>query len=153
MASFHLCSIRKKISYQNWSYFKIYDKLLPVLCSIRKKTSYQKWSCFKIYGNLLPVQHKKKKTSYQKWSCFKIYGKYKVFLMTVYMIFKYSKRFRFAPSFNQKIKFWILTQKLHIHIYLATQHRDTLPLFFTICLPMTTSKLKVTPTNVSKMCT
>ena len=29
-------------------------------------------------------------------------GKYKIFLMAVYMIFKYSKRFRFAPSFNKR---------------------------------------------------
>jgi hypothetical protein len=27
-------------------------------------------------------------------------GKYKIFLMTVYIIFKYGKRFRYAPSFN-----------------------------------------------------
>ena len=27
-------------------------------------------------------------------------GKHKIFLMAVYIIFKYSKRFRFAPSFN-----------------------------------------------------
>ena len=27
-------------------------------------------------------------------------GKYKIFLMAVYIIFKYGKRFRFAPSFN-----------------------------------------------------
>ena len=33
-------------------------------------------------------------------NCYKFYGKYKIFLMAVYMIFKYSKRFRFAPSFN-----------------------------------------------------
>ena len=26
----------------------------------QEKTSYQKWSYFKIYGKLLPVQHKKK---------------------------------------------------------------------------------------------
>jgi hypothetical protein len=28
-------------------------------------------------------------------------GKYKIFLMTVYMIYKYGKRFRYAPSFNK----------------------------------------------------
>ena len=28
-------------------------------------------------------------------------GKYKIFLMPVYMIYFYSKRFRFAPSFNK----------------------------------------------------
>ena len=33
-------------------------------------------------------------------NCYKFYGKCKVFLMAVYMIFKYGKRFRFAPSFN-----------------------------------------------------
>ena len=33
-------------------------------------------------------------------NCFKFYGKYKIFLMPVYMIYFYSKRFRFAPSFN-----------------------------------------------------
>ena len=33
-------------------------------------------------------------------------GKYKIFLMAVYIIFKYGKRFRFAPSFN-KFSFWI----------------------------------------------
>ena len=32
--------------------------------------------------------------------CYKIYGKCKNFLMAVCMIFKYSKRFRYAPSFN-----------------------------------------------------
>jgi hypothetical protein len=34
---------------------------------------------------------------------YKIYGKCKNFLMAVYMIFKYSKRFRFTPSFNYPI--------------------------------------------------
>ena len=34
-------------------------------------------------------------------------GKYKIFLMAVYIIFKYGKRFRFAPSFNN----WVLTYK------------------------------------------
>ena len=32
-------------------------------------------------------------------------GKYKIFLMAVYMIFKYGKRFRCAPSFNYVIMF------------------------------------------------
>ena len=31
-------------------------------------------------------------------------SKYKIFSMTVYMIFKYSKRFQCAPSFNSKSK-------------------------------------------------
>ena len=31
-------------------------------------------------------------------------GKYKIFLMAVYIIFKYGKRFRFAPSFNYSKK-------------------------------------------------
>jgi hypothetical protein len=31
-------------------------------------------------------------------------GKYKIFLMTVYIIFKYGKRFRYAPSFNKCIQ-------------------------------------------------
>ena len=44
-----------------------------------------------------------KKTSSQKWSCHKIYGKCKIFLMAVYLIFKYGKRFRCAPSFNKNI--------------------------------------------------
>ena len=35
--------------------------------------------------------------------CYKIYGKCKNFLMAVYMIFKYSKRFRYAPSFNKML--------------------------------------------------
>ena len=35
--------------------------------------------------------------------CQKIWGKYKIFLMAVYMIFKYSKRFHFAPSFNNDL--------------------------------------------------
>ena len=35
--------------------------------------------------------------------CYKIYGKCKIFLMPVYMIFKYSKRFRYAPSFNKNV--------------------------------------------------
>ena len=30
-------------------------------------------------------------------------GKYKIFLMTVYMIFKEGKRFRCAPSFNKYV--------------------------------------------------
>ena len=46
---------------------------------------------------------KDKQTFYQKWSCHKIYGKYKIFLMAVYMIFKYGKRFRFA---NLKLNFF-----------------------------------------------
>ena len=41
--------------------------------------------------------------SYQKWSCLKIYCKCKIFLTSVYMIFQYSKRFRFAPSFNNPV--------------------------------------------------
>ena len=35
------------------------------------------------------------------WICHKIYCKYKIFLMAVYMIFKYSKWFCFASSFNK----------------------------------------------------
>ena len=31
-------------------------------------------------------------------------GKYNIFLMAVYLIFKYGKRFRFAPSFNNDVK-------------------------------------------------
>jgi hypothetical protein len=31
-------------------------------------------------------------------------GKYKIFLMAVYMIYKYGKRFRYAPSFNNEVK-------------------------------------------------
>ena len=31
---------------------------------------------------------------------YNFYGKCKIFLMAVYMIFKYGKRFRYAPSFN-----------------------------------------------------
>ena len=45
-----------------------------------------------------------KKISYQKWSCLKIYCKHKIFFIPVYMNFKYSKRFRFAPSFNKIYK-------------------------------------------------
>ena len=64
---------------------------------------YQNWSCFISLCKCLHVQYKKK-TFYQKWSCFKFLCKHKIFLTPVYMIFKYGKRFRFAPSFNQ-IKF------------------------------------------------
>jgi hypothetical protein len=46
---------------------------------------------------------RRKKTFSQKWSCHKIYCKCKIFLTCVYMIFKHSKRFRFAPSFNYKL--------------------------------------------------
>ena len=42
----------------------------------------------------------RKKTSYQKWSCLKIYCKHKIFLTPVYIYLKYSKRFRFTPSFS-----------------------------------------------------
>ena len=37
-------------------------------------------------------------------------GKYKIFLMAVYIIFKYGKRFRFAPSFNYP-KIFIKSQR------------------------------------------
>ena len=43
----------------------------------------------------------RKKTFYQKWSSYKFLCKHKNFLTGVYMIFKYSKQFRFAPSFNK----------------------------------------------------
>ena len=33
-------------------------------------------------------------------NCYKFLCKHKIFLTGVYMIFKYGKRFRFAPSFN-----------------------------------------------------
>ena len=46
------------------------------------------------------LEQEKKKTSSQKWGSYKIYGKCNIFLMAVYLIFKYSKRFRFAPSFK-----------------------------------------------------
>ena len=43
----------------------------------------------------------RKKSFSQKGSCLKISCKHKIFLTSVYMIFKYSKRFRFAPLFNK----------------------------------------------------
>jgi hypothetical protein len=34
-------------------------------------------------------------------NCYKFYCKHKIFLMAICMIYKYGKRFRFAPSFNK----------------------------------------------------
>ena len=53
------------------------------------------------------------------------YGKYKIFLMAVYMIFKYSKRFCFAPSFNNLYVFFDLT---HFR-KLGQKYRNILPRF------------------------
>ena len=54
-----------------------------------------------------------KTTFSQKWSCLKIYCKYKVFFTPVYMIFKYGKRFRCAPSFNNALNVPPTCQILH----------------------------------------
>ena len=65
---------------------------------------------------------------YKVRSCFKIYGKCKIFLMAVYMIFKYSKRFRFAPLFNDRMHRWIFIifqQILDLQNYLKTKTLKT----------------------------
>ena len=78
MANFCLCSIRKNNFSQK---MELSQNLWQIACVASKKNSFLK-----------------------KWSCHKIYGKCKIFLMAVFMIFKYSKRFRFAPSFNYGMK-------------------------------------------------
>ena len=100
MATFCLCSIKTfpkkmELSQNLWQTF--------ACVASEKKHFLKKWSCHKIYGKLLLVASEKK-TFLKKWSCHKIYGKCKIFLMAVFMIFKYSKRFRFAPSFNYGMK-------------------------------------------------
>ena len=102
----------------------VQNLLQTFACIASEKKIYQKWSCLKIYCKILLMQYKKNKLSTkngvatkfianfclcsirkttfsQKWSCHKIYCKCKIFLTCVFMIFKYSKRFRFAPSFNK----------------------------------------------------
>ena len=47
------------------------------------------------------------------WSCHKIYCKYKIFVMAVYLIFKYGKRFRFAPSFDKLQIFYLCDNQIN----------------------------------------
>ena len=121
-ANFYLCSIRKKLPTKNGVASKFRENFY--LCSIRKKLPTKNGVaskfCANVYlcgigKNFLPkmelpqffvqmftcVVHIGKKTSYQKWSCLKFLSEHKIFLTPVYMVFKYSKRFRFAPSFNK----------------------------------------------------
>ena len=51
---------------------------------------------------------------------YQIYGKCKIFLMPVYMIFKYSKRFRYAPSFNNLSLEMILLPTQTLVLYLIS---------------------------------
>ena len=80
----------KQIFCQIWSCHKIYGRLFSVL---HKKKLYQKWSCDKIHGCILDFFM----TQYLllnvgiNFTATKIYGKYKIFLMAVYMNFKYRK--------------------------------------------------------------
>ena len=56
-------------------------------------------------------------------------GKYKIFQMAVYMIFKYGKRFRFAPSFNNSIQDnWMQKiggnyMKKHLHYFTKVKNK------------------------------
>ena len=87
------------------NYFKSYGKCKIFLMAV--------YMMFK-YGNFIASKFMAKKLGeiggshdfQNKWInsiaiCFKFYGKCKIFLMALYMIFKHSKRFSFAPSFNK----------------------------------------------------
>ena len=63
---------------------------------------------------------------------YQIYGKCNIFLMAVYMIFKYSKRFRYAPSFNYNSfrgKGWKLRFKVPQAIMLEICNALGIPMF------------------------
>jgi hypothetical protein len=53
--------------------------------------------------------------------CYKFYGKCKIFLMAVDMIFKYGKRFRYAPSFNN---LFVNGKKIRAVICLCVTHGE-----------------------------
>ena len=60
-------------------------------------------------------------------------GKYKIFLMPVYMIYFYSKRFRFAPSFNKIKKSEILGPMWHTNYASAVPKNLGVGLSFWLC--------------------
>jgi hypothetical protein len=107
MANFCLCSIKKlsqkwiKNSPNLWQTFH--------LCNIRKNSPRNGAKFTKFMANFCLCSIKNSPKNGAKIQ--QIYGKHNIFFTWVYMIFKYSKQFRFAPSFNYEIlprKIWLI---------------------------------------------
>jgi hypothetical protein len=107
----------------------ILSKLLPVaLCSIKRNPHINGEKFTKFCANFCRCSIRKTPPKngekFQQILC-----KHKMFFTCVYMIFKYSKRFCFAPSFNKSMN---LSQKKIIRMrillntsYMVSTHRTT----------------------------
>ena len=101
-------------------------------CVVAEKNFPQKMELSPNFLQTFACVATEKKTFLKKWSSHQISCKCKIFLMAVYMIFKYSKRFRFAPSFNnytestkqmeETLNFQVPAEGLELVILLHTQY-------------------------------
>ena len=62
-------------------------------------------------------------------NCYKFCCKHKIFYAHMYMIFKYSKRFRFAPSFNHIYTIFIIFIIFIIEPKIRRKKRSSIPGF------------------------